>query len=406
METVEPGIYRRANGKLVVPIYDPATGKKRYSHPDHPRGGFPNTREGLKAARAFKRRMEREKAEAPPTAVTCDEYAKRWPDTHPRGDRTNFDNRYALRPFVRDFAGVPMQHVTRPLARLWVAGGPVPRELERQAKTWSDVERRDGQLWAKDHRWCYKVVRAMWNDARNDFGWTGSPFNALRVEGYKGRRGATMLSTGQLNRLVATAGEVWGDFGRSMVGPMIDFAAATGMRPGELYALRWPWVDWEAGEVTARKMLQARTGKEKTPKRGGANPDNPVRTIALLPRAEAALRTLREMRRTDDDHVFYVQSGKRMSQRTHWYYWAPVRKRFWERLEPGEREEIDAGFDFYELRHWFGSTLAAAGVSAFDIADQMGNSPEECMRTYVHTRSEDARDRVRRAVAEAARQAS
>jgi hypothetical protein len=36
----------------------------------------------------------------------------------------------------------------------------------------------------------------------------------------------------------------------------------------------------------------------------------------------------------------------------------------------------------------------------------MGNSPEECMRTYVHTRSEDARDRVRRAVAEAARQAS
>jgi hypothetical protein len=38
--------------------------------------------------------------------------------------------------------------------------------------------------------------------------------------------------------------------------------------------------------------------------------------------------------------------------------------------------------------------------------DQMGNSPEECMRKYVHTRSEDARYRMRRAVAEAARQAS
>jgi hypothetical protein len=58
------------------------------------------------------------------------------------------------------------------------------------------------------------------------------------------------------------------------------------------------------------------------------------------------------------------------------------------------------------LRHWSGSTLAAASVSAFDIADQMGNSPQEGMETYVHTRSEEARDRVRRAVAEAARKAS
>jgi hypothetical protein len=53
-----------------------------------------------------------------------------------------------------------------------------------------------------------------------------------------------------------------------------------------------------------------------------------------------------------------------------------------------------------------GPTLAAAGVSAFDIADEMGNSPEECMRRYIHTHSEGARDRVRRAVAEAARRAS
>jgi predicted nucleotidyltransferase len=52
------------------------------------------------------------------------------------------------------------------------------------------------------------------------------------------------------------------------------------------------------------------------------------------------------------------------------------------------------------------STLAAVGVSVFDIAGQIGNSPEECMRTYVHPRSEDARYRVRRAVAEAARQVS
>jgi hypothetical protein len=36
----------------------------------------------------------------------------------------------------------------------------------------------------------------------------------------------------------------------------------------------------------------------------------------------------------------------------------------------------------------------------------MGNSAEECMRTYVHTRYEEARDRVRRAVAEAARKVS
>jgi hypothetical protein len=58
------------------------------------------------------------------------------------------------------------------------------------------------------------------------------------------------------------------------------------------------------------------------------------------------------------------------------------------------------------LRHWSGSTLAAASVSAFDITDQMGNSREDCMRTYDHTRSEDARARVRRVMAAAARKAS
>jgi hypothetical protein len=50
--------------------------------------------------------------------------------------------------------------------------------------------------------------------------------------------------------------------------------------------------------------------------------------------------------------------------------------------------------------------LAAPSASAFDIADQMGDGPEECMGTYVHTRSEDARHSVRRGVAEAARRAS
>jgi integrase len=406
LRRVERGIYER-HGKYLVPIWDRQTRRKTYTHPDHPRGGFAR----LKDARAYKLAREEAKDRHPSSRVLCDDFAKRWRrDTHLKSESTNINSQAMVKRFTQDFAGVFMDEVTRKLARLYIHGGPVPPDLERYARQWEGVDMQDGRMVAPGRKAAYKWIRVMWNDAVDDEvrGVARNPFAALGVETGNGRRGCAMLTSEELDLLVESAGDEWGDWGRLMIGPMIRVAAGTGMRPGEQHAMRWHWVDFDAGEITVKGQLQQRTGRETLPKgwelrqRRGLDP---TRRIVMLPMVRAALEQLRELRRVDDDHVFFTQTGKVFHQRTHWFYWGPVRARFHKRLPADRRVEIDPGFDYYELRHWFGSYLAGLRgphgevlMSAEDIADQMGNRPEEVQRTYVHTPSEDARDRVRRAV--------
>jgi hypothetical protein len=43
--------------------------------------------------------------------------------------------------------------------------------------------------------------------------------------------------------------------------------------------------------------------------------------------------------------------------------------------------------------------MADRGLSEFDIAHQLGNSPEVCRETYIHTHRDRANDRVALALA-------
>jgi integrase len=55
--------------------------------------------------------------------------------------------------------------------------------------------------------------------------------------------------------------------------------------------------------------------------------------------------------------------------------------------------------DAYELRHFCGSHLADLGVSAQDIAHQLGHTDggRKAQEVYIHTYEDRARDRLRRA---------
>lgn len=395
LERVAEGVYRRPSGKYVVPIFDPVSGKRRWAGPGIPKGGFDN----LKDAKAFKRKAEAEKADRATRVETCDSFAKRWPRDYVanRGESTTSHYTQRLKVFIHDFKGVPLGQVPRAMARLWINGGAAPASVRDVAKGWKGAKVVDGEVMVPDHKGHHSTVRAMFNDAIDDELVQRNPFAALGVEQARGRSDIILITEDELDALVDTAVEVWGDFGREMFGPMISTAAGTGMRPGELYALRWDWIDLEAEEIHVKRQFVSKTGKEDLPGRQVRR----QRTVALLPFVRAALAVI--PKQEGDDHVFHIPRGGTFSQRALHYYWDPVRKAFWGQLSRERRNDIPIDFDFYELRHYAGTYLANLGVSPYDISDMLGHADGGAlaMARYIHTRSEDSRDRIKRAVREA-----
>lgn len=283
--------------------------------------------------------------------VTCDEFAANWTRLYPRpAETTNRHNAQQVRKFGEDFAG----------------------------RLLSEVSREEAREWALENEHRVPAVRAMFADALADRLVDENPFAAIKVRRGRGRRDILVLSEEELGLLVEVAGEVHGDYG-PVFAAMIEVAAWTGMRPGELYALRHSWVDFERREIHVKRQFRSKVGKEAPPKSGED------RRIALLPPAAAALR--RVPRHLDDDLVFHTKRGQRFSGRVHHYYWDPVRKAFWSRLPEKRRREIDPGFDFYELRHFCATyLLETLRLPAHVVAHQLGHrdNGKLVLATYGH----------------------
>ena len=131
---------------------------------------------------------------------------------------------------------------------------------------------------------------------------------------------------------------------------LVLFAAYTGMRPGELFALEHDDVDREAMRIDVRRRLYR--GRVDLPK------SNKPRRIALTPPAREALELLPH--RTG--LVFLSKQGKRLSQPTLSGYWGKVLAR------------AGLDFDFYlATKHWAVHHLHVDhGLPPRVIAEQMG----------------------------------
>jgi integrase len=144
----------------------------------------------------------------------------------------------------------------------------------------------------------------------------------------------------------------------------LEFAAYTLMRPGELFELRWPDIDFKSNQIHKDRRLYR--GKVDVPKTGR-------KTIPLPPPARAIL--LRQPTRADE-LVFLSKQGKRLSAPTFSWYWSQVTAR--------------ARLDFcpYEAtKHYGVHLLYAAGVSARTIGKLAGWSEgavEELLKVYGH----------------------
>jgi integrase len=152
-------------------------------------------------------------------------------------------------------------------------------------------------------------------------------------------------------------------------------AAFTGLRMGELRALRWRDVDFAKRTLFVRGNYTRGSDKERAPKSGK------VRSVPLIDQAAVPLDALskREFYGGPDDLVFPAPLGGHLDD-------SALRKRFYEALkaaELGHLREKDDPIVFHDLRHTFG-TLAARTWELPKVQGYMGHADIQTTMIYVH----------------------
>jgi integrase len=167
-------------------------------------------------------------------------------------------------------------------------------------------------------------------------------------------------------------------------------AAFSGLRLGELRALRWADIDFAKRAILVRRNLPSH-GDERTPKSGK------VRSVPLIDQAARALDGLsrREHFTGPGDRVFCTDVGGVLDD-------GAIRDPFYAALERAElghlREKADP-IVFHDLRHTFG-TLGAAIWPLHDLQGYMGHADIQTTMIYVHhVPKVTAADELSRAVA-------
>jgi integrase len=142
-------------------------------------------------------------------------------------------------------------------------------------------------------------------------------------------------------------------------------AVATGMRIGELSALRWSDVDLLNREVHVRHTYSV-AGGEETPKSGES------RTLDLTPPAGAMLEAwYAESRGDDTDLVFERETGGYMTSD---YVTRSVLYPALERAGIPREGESGRKRDFHSFRHTFARIALAGGAEITWVKEQLGHS--------------------------------
>ena len=171
---------------------------------------------------------------------------------------------------------------------------------------------------------------------------------------------------------------------------VILVAALTGLRQSELLGLRWRDIDWVAQRIRVRNTFVR--GEHSS---DGKSDLSTRRSVPMADRAARALETWsrRTAYGTEDDLVFgHPQTGKPLDR-------SKVTKRF-------KASCRDAGVRpvrFHDLRHTFGTRLAASGESMRTIQEFLGHADSKTTQIYTHyAPSEHEVEMVNRAFAPSA----
>ena len=164
--------------------------------------------------------------------------------------------------------------------------------------------------------------------------------------------------------------------GQGTLSAMFVVAAFTGLRQGELLALRWRHVDFANRILHIRRSLPSGTFQEDTPK------SHRVRSVPLSDQAVVALDGLsrRDHFTSPDDLVFANEVGGHLLDDL-------VRDAFYDALVGaglGDLRDKDDPIVFHDLRHTFGTTCAAKGIDLRRIQAWMGHADIQTTMRYLH----------------------
>lgn len=339
---------RRRGKSYGVLVYDPSIKRKVWV------GSATTQADARKLERKHEDRMSKRRG-----AQTVEDYAGFWLE-HRHGPKfgrpsetTKRNNEQQLRKFRKEFGH---------------------RRLD-------EIEAHHARLWAIDHQGSAKVAGAMYSDAvRLDGLVEVNPFANLSLSRGRGRRDIHPVTELEVETLAEIAVRTHGFYG-PMCAAWITFAAWTGVRPGEMFALTWDDLDLKDGWVN----ISAKIAKTSVP-----------RNALLADKAKDAILEMGTLRR---GLVFTTSTGVPMCKGSWNYYWRDVRSAFAEGLSESRRRQLlpeNRNFVLYELRHFCGSVLADAGLTEVEISRQLGNTPEVCRR-YIHLYEDRVTDRLRAA---------
>jgi len=241
-------VYKRPNGKWAAQVYDPVTRRPRQV------GTFATRREAMRAESAA---MDQRTATG---RETVGAFAGRWSRDYPRPRASsNAHNAESVRAFASAYGRRRMDSITIDEALAWTL----------------------------QHRAQLGPLRAMFNDARRSGMIVSNPFRGLGVGRGRGRRDlpSEWLTASDVERLAQCARDVHAvnGYGDTLAGLLV-FAAYTGLRPGELYALRHGDLGTETLEV--RRAADSHTRSMALPKNARA------RTIVYPARARDAVESV------------------------------------------------------------------------------------------------------------------
>lgn len=160
-------------------------------------------------------------------------------------------------------------------------------------------------------------------------------------------------------------------------------ALTTGMRPGELRALRWDDVDFAAGRIAVRRTI-TRDAEDRIIV-GSTTKTGRDRAVTLSPSAADALTRWRQAQRIEQvaakrwDKAGYVFTGNDGG---------PLGQTTWQRRHSALIEETKvAPISAHGLRHAFATLSLERNVHVKIVADILGHaSVETTLNRYSHTR--------------------
>jgi integrase len=173
------------------------------------------------------------------------------------------------------------------------------------------------------------------------------------------------LEFGEATRLLKAADDAWL--------PMVTVAVRTGLRLGELRALRWTDVDLQGGRLLVRRSVW----KEiiGTPKSGKPRE---------VPLSDEALRVLKAHKHLRGELVFCNEDGSMLTKGDcKWPLWRACKRADLERI------------GWHVLRHTFASHLVMRGATLKAIQELLGHSDIKMTMRYAHLSPDARREAVR-----------